>query len=533
MEQCSTAAFRKILEDEGRLTHFDVMVSRNVQPPEGGWLGLFLGAALRHGHTAVDVGPCLLPSIGTVFTATDTEPLGKEISSFIEQHIREEAEKNRGNLIVCGTHIAIPHIYAVEQQLAKEIFRLSHAPQVGIDEKHVRDFLKEYSLNEEQLSAVLKIFSHSFSIITGGPGTGKTYVAGVWLACAATPGLRVGLLAPTGRAVQNLSASIASSLKNPLPHVEAMTIHRAVMGKNPLAYNVLIIDECSMVDSQLLAKLFCKTPTGTRIILLGDQKQLPPIEPGQPFYDLLETPLSSISISHLHNCHRTASQGLRRFASLITQQDINALSQWDTSEEDISFLPYSAETFWKTFDSLMTKHPAMGRKTPSDFSSHMIVSPEKQGLFGTDAINAYIGQNTKGAKYQPVVICKNNYDLDVMNGDLGLLENLQPLPLIHFPKRSIPAILCPRYEPAYAVTVHKSQGSEFHTVCCVIPKKGEYDRRMLYTAVTRARSRLVFLGSPESMATAISRQESRVTLLKTHLQEERLLAKCGSPTTTL
>lgn len=492
---------------EGRISHFDIIASRTTSPN----MGLFLAASLRQGHTAITIRP-FAPSVAAIFSSPDVPPLSEGDIQNIEQNIAEELAGTIPGLTRHGDYIAFEKNAEIERQLACEILRLANGKVPPVMGENMT------SLNAEQQLAVQRMGMNAFSIVTGGPGTGKTHTAKAFL--NSIPGSRVALLAPTGRAVQNLASGIGEL--SPKSNIEAKTIHRAIRGDERalLPHDVIIIDECSMIDTTMMVRLFRKIPTGARLILLGDTQQLPSIEPGQPLYDIVASNLSCIPVTQLVTCHRTGSEELQRFFSCVSKTDVETLSQW-TSGLEVSFLPYTTDTFWKTIDTLLAHHPELYIRHPESPQSHIIVAPEKRGAYGSDAINAYISSLQRNVAYKPIVICKNSYDLDVMNGDLGLIETQKEIPLIHFSKKTVPAVLCPRHELAYAITVHKSQGSEFHTVCCIIPPQGEYDVKMVYTAVSRGKKRLIFVGSPQQLCAALCHQIPRVTLLPYYLKEKQ------------
>ena len=143
-----------------------------------------------------------------------------------------------------------------------------------------------------------------------------------------------------------------------------------------------------------------------------------------------------------------------------------------------------------------------------------VLTPTRKGTLGSDAING----RAKRGTFSPVISLQNSYLLGVMNGDLGVLEHHPAMDQIHFHYCTVPAVLCPKIEPAFAMTVHKSQGSEFDRVLLLIPPGAMVDRRLLYTAITRAKRQVVIMGAISDFLNAVSRCEERITTLSMRLR---------------
>ena len=527
-------SFLSHLSSADRVSPFDLMLGRSVQQDENshahGILGVYTAKAFRLGHMAVFWnGNAFSPTPQEIFMDDGMEALDETTAILIEQTMREEIQEERfGSLIVEDGKIALPQAHAIEVSLARELIRLSSAPCATPTNCSFHD----KTLNEGQRMAVEGALHHTLCSITGGPGTGKTYTAGRLLRALASsyPSLRVALAAPTGRAVQTLEASIRSVLSgSPSAIIDAKTIHSLVSDTSALLpYHMVIVDECSMIDSQMMLRLAQRLHDGTRVVFLGDPGQLPPIEPGQPFFDLLTASekLSQIGRFSLSECQRTSSTGLLELAHLVRQGDQERMKEkLFEPRNDVQFIncttPDEWASAWTTIEEMsvqpwkneMSVQEALGLQRTT-----VVLTPTRKGLLGSEKIN-HRAEGVHG-KFCPVISLKNSYQLGIMNGDLGILERQSTMDYIHFHHCTVPAILCPKIERAFAITVHKSQGSEFDRVVIVLPPGTIVDRRLLYTAMTRAKQQVVIIGSQEDVLRALSRCQERVSTLSMRLQKE-------------
>ena len=505
----------------GCVGSFDLMLGQQIQDPYGkdaSLISIYAAKAFRLGHMAIRWDHShLQPAPQEVFSDEGLSVLDDRTLSLIDQTLRQELEERKfGRLIVEGEWLALPQAHAIEGSLADELVRLSSAP-CALSAGRIPD---DEPLNKDQRAAVEGAFRHTVCTIMGGPGTGKTYTAGRLLRALAlvNPSLRVALTAPTGRAVQTLEASIRAVLTDVA--IDAKTIHSLVSGPSLfLPYHAVIIDECSMIDSQMLLALTKRLHDGTKIILLGDSGQLPPIEPGQPFFDLATTPsLRHIGRYTLSECQRTGSSDLIEFARLVRQGDPHLVDEWiSESRNDVQFINCSTSNEWNnawTTIEEMAIHPWESELTIQQAQElqkkTIVLTPTRKGPLGSDEIN----RRARGGGKRPVISLQNVHQLGVMNGDLGVLERHPVVDYIHFPRCTVPAIVCPKIEQAFAMTVHKSQGSEFERVILVLPPGALLDQRLFYTAVTRARRQVLIMGSKEDLLGAIGRRHDRVSTLQ-------------------
>jgi len=332
-------------------------------------------------------------------------------------------------------------------------------------------------LTDEQAKAVHLALSNTVSIIEGGPGTGKTHLTS---AIVKAIGKNVVLAAPTGKA--------AARLKKYNPDFHCSTLH-ALLGfptrkKTSYIYaDLIVVDESSMIDARLLAHFLRSLREGQRVVFLGDGHQLPPIESGSLFIDLIDW----VPTAHL-------SQSLRSDRKEILQlaQDILA-------------------------GKMITPQEPLSQEKVLEAKETMILTPLREGPWGVEALNALIFSAIKKIDGEiwcvPILITKTDYEIGLYNGEIGTLwrTNVKPL-YAEFEGRQIPASRLPSYELAFALSVHKSQGSEFDHVMVLVPPGSEnFGREVLYTAVTRARHSVTLCGDVETIQKTVSRSSQRIS----------------------
>ena len=452
--------------------------------------------------------------------------------------------------------------YFQEKYIAKKLCRLSHNIY---DEKfnfldHINFYqrLHKITLNGEQTDAVLASLTKGVSIITGGPGTGKTTIVRCILEMFKEQNKKVLLCAPTGRASKRLTESSG---------MEAKTIHRALEMNpgenegyfhrnedNPVDADVVIVDEMSMVDTALFFHLLKAIRSSTRLIMVGDKDQLPSVGAGNVLRDLIES--KKIHTTHLVNIYRQGNDSLIiSNAHLINSGKMPVI---DNSSKDFFYevgkdLESNSETI---IELVTTRLPKYFGYKPSEIQ---VLAPMKAGPCGIDNLNKrlqitinpyYSGLevNTEFTKFHvgdKVMQTVNNYDMTytkqesngtfqegrgVFNGDIGYITHIQPDThevtirfddgkICKYAKTDLYQLTL-----AYAITIHKSQGSEFD--CVVIPLVPGapiiITRNLLYTAITRAKKAVVLVGSKQILARMIHNNYTakRYTMIKDNLTEE-------------
>ena len=411
----------------------------------------------------------------------------------------------------------------------------------------------EYSDQQEQ--ALRSAAGSGLLIITGGPGTGKTTIVKGVLSLYGQMGLKCMLCAPTGRAAKRLSEVTGQ---------EASTIHRLLeagidphTGKlvfqkdetDPLKVDAVIVDEMSMVDVLLLASLLRAIPARARLILVGDPDQLPPVGPGFPFNDMLRSGvLPSVRLTEIF---RQAQQSL----IVMNAHRVNEGQMPDLRnvKSDFFFLPcQTEEQVSQTIQGLCTTRLPKNMGIPA--AEIQVLSPTKKGAAGTVALNRLLQASlnpatpTKPEKQygetvfrlgDRVMQTKNNYDImwkrtdgsaigtGIFNGDIGTITAIDTeseLMRIVFDDRvaEYDFTQLNELDLAYALTVHKSQGSEYRAVVLSAWNSSAYllRRSVLYTAITRAKQLLIIVGREQTIATMVENAKvgRRYTGLKLRLQ---------------
>jgi exodeoxyribonuclease V alpha subunit len=364
-------------------------------------------------------------------------------------------------------------------------------------------------LDAAQKTAVLNAFTHKFSVITGGPGTGKTTSIKTLVAEATARNYNVQLLAPTGKAARRMSEVAgmgASTIHRYLPR----NFERMHTFEETSADDMLIVDEASMVDTTLMAALLRYAPNA-QIVCVGDANQLPSVGPGAVLEDLVRS--DRVKTTHLQTIHRSAaSSWMVREAPGILK---GALSLENTSD----------------FTFLEVKQPQdlvdVCRDMLSQYPNCQILSPRRTGALGTDRLNARLqsmihAPGTPHTTYNeylfyvgdPVVAVVNDYDHEIFNGDMGVVRqvsenaltveyrNYKGTQLVEYVGLDMGCI-----QPAYVLSVHRYQGSEArHVVVLCHSHMGPtiLTRRLLYTAVTRAKEKLHLVGDKLGVRMAVS-----------------------------
>jgi len=349
------------------------------------------------------------------------------------------------------------------------------------------------NLSEEQQAALDLVRSENISIIAGGPGTGKTYLTSE-LVKSFGPSSRIILAAPTGKA--------AARLKERNPHALCSTLHALLKMKSsgePLSSNLflqaelIVVDEASMLDAKMMRLLLKSLPSGQRLVFLGDPHQLPPVETGSLFCDLI----GLLPTAFLKKCHRSDRKEILDLAKQII--------------EGIAPTPQGPLLF-ETIQKFVLGHLQKGA----------ILTPLREGPWGVKELNLKIDRlfHTRGERAVPIMITRSRAELGLFNGEMGLLITFNEKPIVaRFEiggeeKEFSPAAL-PAYELAYVLSVHKSQGSEFdHVLTLVPPGTEQFGKELLYTAVTRAKQSVSIIGEKEVIAQTIQHSSCRRSGIK-------------------
>jgi len=407
----------------------------------------------------------------------------------------------------------------------------------------------------QQLDAIREAAGAGMLLITGGPGTGKTTILNGILALYDQLGLSCVLAAPTGRASKRLTevtGQDASTIHRLLeagidPHTGELSFARNE--DNPLKADAVILDEMSMVDIRLLHSLLLAIPAKCRLILVGDPDQLPPVGPGFPFNDMLRSDM--LPTVRLTEIFRQAQESL----IVMNAHRVNRgeMPELRDVRNDFFFLPARSEdAVGQTITSLCTTRlPKNMGIAPEQIQ---VLSPTKKGSAGTQNLNMLLQASLNPPSPQKrekrfgdllfregdrVMQIRNNYDIlwkkidgsavgsSMFNGDIGIIQSINPeleqiTVLFDDREADYDFTQLNELELAYAITVHKSQGSEYRAVVLAAWSGSPYllNRSILYTAITRARELLIIVGREETVAVMTNNVKSgrRYTGLKLRLQ---------------
>lgn len=417
-------------------------------------------------------------------------------------------------------------------------------------------------MDEMQRTAVVEAVKHGVMVLTGGPGTGKTTTINAMIRFFDSEGMDFLLAAPTGRAAKRMTEATG---------YEAQTIHRllevngnpeedSVSGfqrneENPLEADVIIIDEVSMVDLPLMSALLRAIVPGTRLVLVGDCSQLPSVGPGSVLKDIIDS--ERFSVVMLTKIFRQAGES----DIVVNAHKINRGEEvtLDNKSRDFFFLKrQDANVIISVLITLIQKKlPKYVDANPYDIQ---VLTPMRKGLLGVERLNGilqeYLNPPEKGKTEKEigdrlfregdkVMQIKNNYQLEweistkygmtvdkgmgIFNGDMGIIRKIntyeETVTVEYDEQRKVkyPYALLDELELAYAITIHKSQGSEYPAV--VIPllsgPRQLYHRNLLYTAVTRARRCVTLVGSDQVFQEMIqnTNEQRRNTSLAKRIRE--------------
>lgn len=485
--------------------------------------------------------------------SVEPESVGQGIARLLE------ADRLKKQRLAGISVIYLPRLYEAESYCARslaEFAALSFPAPHGL-EKKIRTAEQESGVeySDEQRQAIREAAISGLLLITGGPGTGKTTILNGILSLLGQMQLRCLLAAPTGRAAKRLTEVTGE---------EASTIHRLLeagidpgTGKmffardedNPLKADAVIVDEMSMVDVELLYALLQAIPQGKRLILVGDPDQLPPVGPGFPFSDMLRS--GQLPTVRLTEIFRQAQKSL----IVMNAHRVNRGEMPDlkTVNSDFFFLRRGNEEGVAQLirDLCSTRLPKNMGIAPEQIQ---VLSPTRKGGVGTMNLNRLLQEtlnppapDKKERQFgeflfregDRVMQIRNNYDIlwkkvdgsavgaGIFNGDVGIIREINPSAetmTIVFDDREAEYDFTQlnELEPAYAMTVHKSQGSEYRAVILTAWNGSPYllTRSILYTAITRARELLIVVGKEETVAamTQNATKNRRYTGLKLRLQ---------------
>ena len=435
------------------------------------------------------------------------------------------------------------YLYRAETGVAHMLLALrDHPESLGkVDEEKIMEEWEAEAgieLAEAQKEAIRSSLKFGVFALTGGPGTGKTTIIKGILSVLKRAGCKVLLAAPTGRAARRLEAAAGE---------KAQTVHRMLeynvsgtFGKNAedlLEAQAVIVDEASMLDIALFYHLLEALPLGCRLVLAGDVDQLPSVGPGSVLKDIIQSGKMPVvrlreifrqaEISPIvRNAHRI-NRGM--MPECVSDSDFSMM-EFEEEEQAAAYITnfYADKTRdgrWQALQVLSPMHKgACGVRNLNSLLQMRVNPPssEKSEILRPDGTVLRLGDK--------VMQIRNNYEKDVYNGDIGQIVNIKEKEVtVWYPDRQDDEYVCyseseyDELQLAYAMSVHKSQGSEYSQIVLAL-MPGHYimlQRNLLYTAVTRAREKVVLVGTKAALYTAVSndRTKRRYSLLKERLQE--------------
>ncbi|WP_416240692.1 exodeoxyribonuclease V subunit alpha [Acinetobacter sp. WCHAc010052] len=488
-----------------------------------------------------------------------------------------------------GERLYLYRYWSLEQQLSDQVLRLKQQTLEAVNIEAYRELLTD----PFQRQALQMSVTQSLNIITGGPGTGKTYTLARIIAVLnqAQPGLRIALAAPTGKAAQRMKEALQNSLNDPkltelasdeLKQLTPVTIHRLLglgtgqkpryHARQPLPYDVIVVDEASMLDLSLAQMLLAAVSGQARLILLGDANQLASVDVGTVLADLQQVTALAENRVHLVNSRRFGQDALiGKMAAFIQQQaeqpdadvlkafseqialpDIIqpvALSKDMQDVVQLEYLPSHRQTpaeWSECYDRLMYGYStyadilssyvkadhdeSMLQQIVTVFDDYRILTAIRHGESGVHQLNLQITKrllerpviaaSVQGDWFtgRPVMMTYNDYQLGLSNGDIGIclnrIRNGSTQFEVYFPSldKWVAVTRLPKnIETAFALTIHKSQGSEFRHTAVVLDGNATklLSRELLYTAITRAKNTVTLLVNADSFVQALSVQTCR------------------------
>ncbi len=492
-----------------------------------------------------------------------------------------------------------------ERRLAARLVRAAGAapqPVAPATQQRLRSLFDAHAAPDWQMLAAALALRRRLVVVSGGPGTGKTTTVVNLLACLIEqdPQARIALAAPTGKAAARMGEALRQRAAHLPPHLrerlplQATTVHR-LLGAHPggfghdaarpLAIDVLVVDEASMLDLALATRLFEAVPESARLILLGDKDQLAAVESGAVFAELgadpslgadcvdelarlcavpaaAIVPAAPLQHSPLHdsviwltrNFRFAADSGIARAALGVREgrgDELLRQLRW-LDDGGAAVAPATLQALrdgYAPYLQALRQQPADIGAVMRAFERFRVLCAVRGGARGVEAVNqlledalrAQLAAGSGSSPWftgRPVMVLRNDPLLGLFNGDIGIAlpdpgGRADAAPLVHFATdggfRALPALRLPAHETAFAMTVHKAQGSEFDEVLVLLPAQRSrvLTRELLYTALTRARQRVWLAAGADVLTQAVAARTQRRSGLLARLREQAAAGGTG------
>ena len=469
------------------------------------------------------------------------------VNSVLEKMLSEGSE-----ITAEGSKVYPVSLFDAEMKVAEKISQLVLS-RAGVPIKLAEKFVEDFEagagmkLAPEQKKAVLEILNKGFLILTGGPGTGKTATvnAVINVLRRINPGAEVMLVSPTGRAGQRLMEVTGE---------KAGTIHRLLNFKpgegpeynrdNPLPCDLLVVDEVSMLDISLAASLFdAVDPMRTMVLLVGDADQLPSVGPGNVLHDLMNAGVPTVRLTRIFRQSKES-----QIVTNAHRVNAGKLISIDSSKKDFFFIK---EEDPEKIAEIIIQSCRRFIKLGYSYSDIQVLSPMRKGPIGTVNLNRRLQEllnpwDKSKKEYRfgsytyrigdKIMQTKNNYEKGVFNGDVGLIEDIKEeeesgeIKLTARIRDSLVSYtgdeIGEELVPAYCITIHKSQGSEYPII--IMPVSTSHyimlARNLIYTGITRAKEKVVLVGTMKALAIAV--KNNRMVIRNTGLKDKIIQRVC-------
>ncbi|EEF81430.1 exodeoxyribonuclease V subunit alpha [Borreliella valaisiana] len=453
--------------------------------------------------------------------------------------------------------------YREEEELIKQIIKRLENHKSELNDNKIQNIISNLNtenLNKEQITSVRKALKSNFFLLSGGPGTGKTttinYILKAINKTSNNKKKLVAITAPTGKASLRLQASIDHSFKN--LEIECNTIQKLLGIKfinkknlydeeNQLNFDLIIIDEASMVDAYTFLKLLKATPITTKLIMVGDKNQLPSVNEGNVYSSLLRIKkLNNDNVEDLKENFRSNKE-INLLSKAIYKEDSSLICKYINNNKNVQLKEIEKINLKKDLieytNNLYKKIPTFNLKLLKKSKietiletllENIILSSKNFGKFGTKTLNeiikTYLKKTYGNFTGQIIMITKTDYKNKLFNGERGIIFNENSKFYALFQRKDekykkINLDLLTNYEFSFATTIHKSQGSEYKHIKVILENNPFLTKELMYTAITRAKDSLEIISNKETILKLSKKSSERDSKILEHLNSFKEIDK--------